>query len=130
MTRWLASAASTPPSDSTRSRTAATFGLEVAVELGVGELGEGLDLEALVGVVDEDRQQAADVRRVDGDRARRRRRRSVGRVAVLAEQVHLVAEPGERGREAGVVDVGAGAAQQVAVEDQDLHTRQAMCARG
>ena len=44
--------------------------LEVAVELGVGELGERLDLEALVGVVDEDRQQAADVGGVDRDRAR------------------------------------------------------------
>ena len=41
--------------------------------------------------------------------------------AVLAEQVDLVAEPGQRLGEVGVVDVAAGAAQQVAVEDQDAH---------
>ena len=46
MTRWLASAASTPPSEPTRSRTARDVALEVAVELVVGELGEGLDLES------------------------------------------------------------------------------------
>ena len=44
-------------------------------------------------------------------------------MAVLAEQVHLVAERDERRGEARVVDVGAGAVQQVAVEDQDAHPR-------
>ena len=42
-------------------------GVDVAVELGVGQLGEGLDLEALVGVFDVDGQQAVDVGVVDLD---------------------------------------------------------------
>ena len=42
-------------------------GLDVAVELGLGQLREGLDLEALVGVLDVDREQAADVGVVDLD---------------------------------------------------------------
>ena len=42
-------------------------------------------------------------------------------VALLAEQVHLVAEPHERRGEAGVVDVRARPAEQIAVEDQDAH---------
>ena len=45
------------------------------------------------------------------------------RVAVLAEQVDLVARARERLRERGVVDVGAGASEQVAVEDEDAHER-------
>ena len=44
-------------------------------------------------------------------------------VAVLAEQMDLVAEPGERLGQARVVDVGAGAPEQVAVEDEDAHPR-------
>jgi hypothetical protein len=40
-------------------------------------------------------------------------------IAVLAEQVDLVPGARERRRQAGVVDVRARAAQQVAVEDQD-----------
>ena len=40
-------------------------GVDVAVELVLAQLGEGLDLEALVGVLDVDRQQAADVGVVD-----------------------------------------------------------------
>ena len=47
--------------------------------------------------------------------------RPIGSLAVLAEQVDLVAEPGQRLGEVGVVDVAAGAAQHVAVEDQDAH---------
>ena len=43
------------------------------------------------------------------------------RPAVLAEQVDLVPEAGQRLGEGGVVDVGAGPAQQVAVEDEDAH---------
>ena len=69
--------------------------LDVAVELGVGELAEGLHLEALVLVVDEDRQQAADVRGVDGHGARRPDPER-GRVAVLADDVDLVPERRER----------------------------------
>ena len=41
------------------------------------------------------------------------------RVAVLAEEVHLVAKSREGGHEAGVVDVGAGPPQEVAVEDEN-----------
>ena len=47
--------------------------------------------------------------------------RQLARVAVLAEQVDLVAELGQGGHQRGVVDVAAGPAQQVAVEDQDPH---------
>ena len=61
-------------------------GVEVAVELGLAQLGERLDLEALVGVLDVDRQQAADLGVVDLDPLDRD-------LAVLAEQVDLVAEP-------------------------------------
>ena len=46
--------------DDARARRS-TLALDVGVELGVGELGEGLDLEALVLVLDVDGQQAADV---------------------------------------------------------------------
>ena len=46
---------------------------------------------------------------------------SSSHLAVLAEQVDLVAEPGQRPRQVGVVDVAAGAAQHVAVEDEDAH---------
>ena len=45
-------------------------------------------------------------------------------VAVLAQQVHLVAEAHERFGQARVVDVGPGALEQVAVEDQDAHRGQ------
>ncbi len=51
-------------------------------------------------------------------------------VAVLAEQVHLVAEPHQRGRQARVVDVRPRPVQQVAVEDQDAHGRAAYPRRG
>ena len=44
-------------------------------------------------------------------------------VAVLAEQVDLVPEAREGAHQAGVVDVAAGAPEQVAVEDQDAHRR-------
>ena len=103
-------------------------------------LVEGLDLEALVVVVDVDRQQATDVGPVDGAAARNGRagarrctssrpssqpptestKPSSAGSALLAEQVDLVAEPHERLGQLGVVDVRAGAAQQVAVEDQQL----------
>ena len=66
-------------------------GVEVAIELGVAELGEGLHLEALVAVVHVDRQQAADVGVVDRHRAGRAGA-EVGWLAVLADQVDLVAE--------------------------------------
>jgi len=58
---------------------------DVAIQLGVGHLGKSLDLEALVGVFDVDRQQAADVRVVDLDALDLY-------LAVLAEEMHLVTE--------------------------------------
>ena len=42
-------------------------------------------------------------------------------MAVLTHQLDLVAEPDQRRGELSVVDVGAGSAQQVAVEDEDAH---------
>src|SRR5207247_1789387 len=47
--------------------------------------------------------------------------RKLARVAVLAEQMDLVAEADEGGGQRRVVDVAAGAAQQVAMEDEDPH---------
>jgi hypothetical protein len=94
---------------------------DVALELGVGELGERLDLEPLVAVADVHGQQAADVGVVDGHGARRPGLGELRRVAVLADEVNLVAEACERPREVRVVDVRTGAPQQVAVEDQDPH---------
>ena len=114
ITRWLARAsveAARPLGDRAHR---GDVGLDVAVELGLGQLREGLDLEALVGVFDVDRQQAADVGVVDLDPLDLD-------LAVLAEQVDLVAEPGQRRRQIGVVDVAAGAAQHVAVEEEDAH---------
>ncbi len=89
-------------------------GLDVAVQLFVGELREGLDLEALVGVLDIDREEAVDVGVVDLDPLQLD-------LAVLAEEMDLVAEPGQGLGEVGVVDVAAGAAQHVAVEDENTH---------
>ena len=89
-------------------------GIDVAVQLLVAELGEGLDLEALVGVLDIDGKQAVDVGVVDLDPLDLR-------LAVLAEQVHLMPQTGERPSEVGVVDVAAGAAQHVAVKDENAH---------
>ena len=49
----------------------------------------------------------------------------LGGVAVLAEQVHVVAQRGHRFGQARVVDVGSGPLQQIPVEDQDPHRPQA-----
>ena len=90
-------------------------GVDVVLELGVRELREGLGVESLVLVGHVDGQHPPDVRDVH--------RHAVGRlvVAVLAEQVHLVPERRERPHEVRVVDVAAGAAEQIAMEDQDPH---------
>jgi hypothetical protein len=112
---------------------------QVAIELGVAELWEGLYLEALVAVADVDGQQGADVREIAGDASLPGRLaaarddlelspapvadsvdpRERCRVTILAEKVDFMPEPRERLGDVGVVDVAARAAQQVAVEDQD-----------
>ncbi|MGI8460705.1 MAG: hypothetical protein ACR2OC_03580 [Solirubrobacterales bacterium] len=76
---------------------------------------------------DVDGQEAADVRHVDGHLPRASAILIDGidpvelaGLAVLAEQMDLVAELGERLGDARVIDVATRAAQQVAVEDQDL----------
>ena len=42
-------------------------------------------------------------------------------LAVLAEEMDLVAEPGQCPGQVDVVDVAAGAAQHVAVKEEDAH---------
>src|SRR5262245_10636561 len=64
----------------------ADVGVDVALELRLAQLRKGLDLEPLVGVLDIDREKAADVGDVDLDPRRARPAR------VLAEEVNLVAE--------------------------------------
>lgn len=60
-------------------------GLDIAVELFVAQFRKGLDLEALIGILDVDREEAADVGVVDLDAFQLD-------LAVLAEQMDLVAE--------------------------------------
>jgi hypothetical protein len=88
--------------------------LQVAVQLSLAELLEGLDLEAGVRVLDVDRQQTADIGVVDSHSLQLD-------LTVLAEQMDLVPEPGQRRSQVGVVDVAAGAAQHVAVEEENAH---------
>ncbi len=89
-------------------------GLDVAGQLLTAQLGEGLDLEALIRVLDVDGQEAADLGIVDLNPLD-------PRLAVLAEQVDLVPKPGQCARQVGVVDVAAGATQHVAVKDEKTH---------
>ena len=89
-------------------------GRDVAIQLRGAQLGKCLDLEARVGVLHIDREQAADLGVVDLDALQLD-------LPVLAEEVDLVAETGQRLGEVGVVDVAAGPAQHVAVEDEDPH---------
>ena len=108
-------------------------GRDVGVDLGVAQLRVGARVEALVLVGDVDGQRAADVRQVGGAADRFAQRfdaqrpvlpaadrideRQIGRVAVLAEQMDLVAQAGQGRHQGSVVDVAPGPAQQVAVED-------------
>jgi hypothetical protein len=96
-------------------------GLEIALELSVGELGKRLDLKPLVAVRNEDRQQAADVGDVHRDPVASPDPVKISGAPVLAEQVHFVSLARQRLRQARVVDVGSRPAQQVTVEDQDAH---------
>ena len=112
-------------------------GLQVSRELLVVQLGERPGVDPRIAVGDVHRQQAADVRPVDGAAGRPAAllhpqgatipvpggvdEVQLQRIAVLAEQVHLVAQADQRGRDLAVVDVRAGAPEEVAVEDQDPH---------
>jgi hypothetical protein len=111
--------------------------LHVVGDLRVAQLRVGARDHAVVAVGDVHRQQPAEIGPV-GERARRVAAhvqlqrtavpvtrgvdpRELERRPVLAEQVDLVPRTGERLAERRVVHVGAGPAQQVAVEDQDAH---------
>ena len=96
-------------------------GLDVVGDLGVGAVEEPLGLEAVVVIVDVDRQDAADVGVVHGHARDVQARRH--RLALLADDVDLVAQPRQGRGEPGVVDVRARAAKEVAVEDQEAHGR-------
>ena len=102
----------------------------------VREVEEGLGIEALVAVGHVDGQHAADVREVGGHTrvrvalevqraalpaAHGAHERQLGGMAVLTEDVDLVAHIRERRGQARVVDVAARTAQQVAVEDENPH---------
>ncbi len=87
---------------------------DVAIKLLAAQFGKCLDLEAHVGVLHVDREQVTDVGVVDLDTLQLD-------LPVLAEQMDLVAETGQRLGEVGVVDVAAGPAQHVAVEDENPH---------
>ena len=100
-----------PPARSATAATASTLASEVAVQLALAQLREGLHLEARVAVVDVDGEQAADLGHVGRSPSRIRALRtpdlepppSVPRpmpppsrgagLAVLAEQVDVVPEP-------------------------------------
>jgi hypothetical protein len=96
-------------------------GLQVAIELGLGQLRERLDLEPLIRVFDVDRQQTVDVGVVDLHPLD-------PNLAVLTEQMDLVAEPGQGTGQVDVVDVAAGAAQHVAVEEENTSVSSTGCA--
>ena len=114
--------------------------VQVPVELGVGQVGERLHLEALVAVEHVHGQQAADLRPVGRDAARVTGLADLpdaklaalpvahgvdpvllGNRAVLTKQMNLMTLPRERLGEARVVDVAAGAVKQITVKDQDSH---------
>jgi hypothetical protein len=119
--------------------------LDVMGDLAIAALGERARLDALVAIRHVHRQKIADVRPVDRAAARalapavphcahpqralvpvadRIDEGVLLGVAVLAEQVHFVPLAHERRRQARVVDVRSGPAEQVAVEDEDAHQRE------
>jgi len=112
---------------------------ELILELAKHGLGEGTRVEALVAIGHVEREHAVDVGAVDGDPRRlpqdadpklarlpvadgvdEGQRRGL---AVLAQEVNLVAQARQSADQAGVVDVAAGAPQEVAVEDENAHGR-------
>ena len=86
-------------------------GVEVMFERRIVQLREGQRVKALISIGHVHGKNSPDVGGVDRHALRCRCR------SVLAEQVHLMAQSGQRPRQVGVVDVAAGAAQQVAVEN-------------
>ena len=111
--------------------------IHVARDLFVAQRRVRPRLDAFVAVRHVDREQRADVGPVHGRAGRIATDRQVQRAAVpvaggvdprqlerravLAEQVHFVAEAYERLTQRGVVHVRAGPLQQVAMEDQHAH---------
>jgi hypothetical protein len=87
------------------------IGIEVAAECCLVQLREGQRIKSLIAIGHVHGKQPPDVGYVD-----RHALRFVYR-PVLAEQVHLMAQSCQRSRQVGVVDVAAGASEQVAVED-------------
>jgi hypothetical protein len=92
-------------------------GGDVVVQLRAGHVLHKTRPDRLVVVEHEDRQVWADVGPYDA----RATQVVALRVAVLAEDDDLVALLAPGARERSRVDVGAGAAEQVAVPDEDLH---------
>jgi hypothetical protein len=109
---------------------------EVVLELLLGEIREALGLEPDVAVGHVDREHAADRRPVRGDPDRladrtdtqcsgipvadRIHEGALGGITVLAEEMDRRPETGHRCGQSCVVHVGAGAIEQVAVEDEDV----------
>ncbi|HVL97155.1 MAG TPA: hypothetical protein VM266_14955 [Solirubrobacteraceae bacterium] len=117
----------------------AGVGGDVGLDVFGGALDEGLDREARVAILDVDGQQAAEVRLPDrhSDRLAQHFHAGDGAVGsepadrvdpvelmglpILREEVDRVARADERRHEPGVVDVGPRSAEQVAMEDEQVH---------
>ena len=89
--------------------------VEVVAERRLVDVRERQRIKALIVISHVDGKQAPNVGHVDCHAVRRQCR------PVLAEQVHLMAQSSQRSRQVGVVDVATGAAQQVAMENEDPH---------
>ena len=91
-------------------------GVEVMADRHLVEVRERHIIKALIVISDVDGKQSPNVGQVDGHTLRQQCR------PVLAEQVHLMSQTSQRPHQVGVVDVATGAAQQVAVENEDPHS--------
>ena len=92
-------------------------GLDPGVELGAAAVLHATHVVALVAVEDEHRQQSADV----GADGRRTAEVEALRVGLLGEDGDVVARVAPLPRQHAGVDVRAGAAEQVAVPEEDAH---------
>ncbi len=99
------------------ARTARGVSLDPGVELGAAAVLDAPHLVALVAVEDEHRQQATDVR----THGRRTAEVEALRVGLLGEDGDVVAGVAPLAREHARVDVRAGAAEEVAVPEEDAH---------